>query len=70
MSKELKPCPFCGGKAGRVHSTQYDECFSVICQQCGIIIGSYEQNKSGKWENLFFKSPEEAVRAWNRRSNE
>lgn len=70
MNEDLKPCPFCGGKAGLAHSTQQDECFTVVCKQCGIIIGAYAKTNSGKWENLFYKSRDEAAKAWNRRTNE
>lgn len=65
---ELKLCPFCGGEAGFAAANEYDECFSVVCKQCGLIIGQYAKNDEGNWENLFYKSPELAAKAWNRRA--
>lgn len=58
---ELKPCPFCGGKAVmQSFSTQREKCirYRVICDKCGVENG---------WEH--FKS-EEAAEAWNRRAGE
>ena len=52
---ELKPCPFCGSFA----VTTMDECNSwrweVYCARCNAAIG-------------FFETEEEAIEAWNRRT--
>ena len=57
---ELKPCPFCGGKAKYVYAMPYN---AVKCKKCGAwgntIIDSYEQ-QDGKAE---------AIKVWNRRSD-
>lgn len=68
--EKLKPCPFCGGKAGLAAATHESECFSVVCKSCGIIIGQYTKNDAGHWENLFYKTPDAAVKAWNRRNDD
>jgi hypothetical protein len=80
---ELKPCPFCGGKAtvqGK-HTETYDVWanhpvlrakYRVGCEKCGIYF----------WQNSVisraeYRAPvtnrdryEEAVEAWNRRTND
>ena len=52
--EELKPCPFCGGKAtayicGRI--------FVVECESCGTSSDGFDSKK-------------EAVEAWNRRTEQ
>ena len=57
MTKKLKPCPFCGGKAEILTTDSYsgfDYC--VMCISC---IGNVD------WCN----TKEEAIEAWNRRVN-
>ena len=55
---ELKPCPFCGGKAKYMYSMPYNV---VKCTKCKVfgktIVDSYEQ-QDGKAE---------AIEAWNKR---
>lgn len=55
---EIKPCPFCGGKA----KLRYSKPFSVaVCTRCnahGKIVVDREEEGDGK---------EEALSAWNRR---
>ena len=63
MSKELKPCPFCGGKAKlcsrEVKQMQILEdtikFHNVICERCGAMAG------------VFYATEDEAVAAWNHR---
>ena len=51
--EELKPCPFCGGKAEIIG---YDDgLFQAVCRGC-----------DGTQDN-FFDSPEEAAESWNNR---
>ena len=58
MMAELKPCPFCGGKAKFIYSMPYS---AIVCKKCKVItkvfVDYYEQ-QDGK---------EEAIEAWNRR---
>lgn len=60
MSKELKPCPFCGGKAEIIiFSTKYGTVtVGCINEECDIPMGK-----------AFF-SDEEAIQHWNRRAND
>jgi hypothetical protein len=55
---ELKPCPFCGGKAEYIYSMP---CNGVMCTKCGVwsktIIDTYEQ-QDGKAK---------VIEAWNNR---
>lgn len=50
----LKPCPFCGGEAGKYSMWQnWTESNAVICRECGaVVIG---------------ESISKAIAAWNRR---
>lgn len=59
MNEELKPCPFCGGKAEIIiFSAEYGT-VTVGCtnEECDITMGK-----------AFF-SDEEAIQHWNRRTN-
>ena len=49
---ELKPCPFCGGKAGIYSIAKYEK--EAYCENCGAV------------SNICM-TEEEAVEAWNRR---
>ena len=55
---ELKPCPFCGGKAKYVYAMPYN---AVKCRKCNTwgktVLDIYEQ-QDGK---------QAAIEAWNRR---
>ena len=51
---ELKPCPFCGGKAKRYKGEIF--MYGVRCTHCGIAINGYSTQGG-------------AVRFWNRRAN-
>ncbi len=56
---ELKPCPFCGGKAKYIYRMPYN---AVICTKCKVsgktIVDSYEQQDGIA----------EAIKTWNRRA--
>lgn len=81
---ELKPCPFCGGKASLEHSG-IEKCINrengdlitrwrVQCRQCGV------ERKGGVSEYIFcrdetlmlrdeqFDGKKKAIEAWNRRA--
>lgn len=56
MNKELKPCPFCGGKAC-IMKTDYPP-WVIYCTICGASVhGCVYGEKEG----------EKAIEAWNRR---
>ena len=61
LMNELKPCPFCDGKAERDIEEEPDElndaAYSIVCSVFGIIQPTY-YNK------------EDAVKAWNRRGQD
>ena len=52
---ELKPCPFCGGKAEIASLSKI--AIGVFCNKCSAEIGIY-------------RTKQEAIEAWNRRANE
>ena len=59
MSKKLNPCPFCGGEA-EIDYFDDDEWFV----RCANLEGDCEICPSTR----FYETREEAVEAWNRRS--
>ena len=57
---ELKPCPFCGGKARLIYVSQMS---AVKCQKCGTlgkVVADYYEQGDGKAE---------AIKFWNRRAD-
>ena len=55
MMEQLKPCPFCGGKAKVI---LFMRNYGVACTKClGGIVPHHEQTKH------------EAIKAWNRRAD-
>ena len=66
MDKAIKDCPFCGGEA-QLMIAPYNRaieipCVGVYCKQCKVMIGTVAHEKTD-----FFRTTEEALRAWNRR---
>lgn len=58
--EELKPCPFCGGKAAigtLFHSRDNIVKYTMKCSGCGVLTPLY-------------KTKQEARKAWNRRTKE
>lgn len=81
MSVELKPCPFCGGKA-RIKQTAYgttnnDSCklsFLIECSKCGATApnsyGYISVNLSDNGElNAWHDDRAKAISEWNRRAD-
>lgn len=70
MSEEIRPCPFCGGKAELVAVAYMGRgSYCVQCQTCGA------QSKYFAMDACFISSTnggnpsgERAVNAWNRRT--
>lgn len=64
MTNELKPCPFCGGKAElcehkfRSDTTKSSSLYGIKCKRC--IAQSFQ----------FYLSEAEAIDGWNRRYND
>lgn len=61
---ELKPCPFCGGKA-ELKKREYGDNTGfayVLCKDCG--------NKTQEFDkSLDLCAVDEAIKSWNRRAN-
>lgn len=57
MEKQLKPCPFCGGKP-EIRDTYCYHAFAIHCTKCSAGIG-----------NVGTDTLEKAVKLWNRRYN-
>ena len=57
---ELKPCPFCGGKAELVNT--WDCLCHVICRSCGAAIGVIKKHQND------FRTRDEVVAEWNTRA--
>ena len=55
MRRELKPCPFCGGKADLYVYKWWGTAYGVECQKCKGLIDRCLTQK-------------EAIAAWNRRA--
>ena len=57
LGQELKPCPFCGGKARIGHSPNCND-FWIICRECATY---YPKDMSRKY------TESEEIEAWNTR---
>ncbi len=55
-NKKLLPCPFCGGEGYMLHGAFNKDLSSVICKGCAV-------------ETRIYRTPDEAIAAWNRRTN-
>ena len=61
---ELKPCPFCGGKAEIEHEYIFGFEYSTIkCEKCRVKTAPIKVS-------FTYSSDERAAEAWNRRTND
>ena len=58
---DLKPCPFCGGKAGMIASLSGREDRVWFVAKCT------NHNCIGNYINIWDITPDKAAEAWNRR---
>ena len=78
MSKELKPCPFCGGKAklmgGKVYTIpEYGENGAYVGADIEVEPSWVECQNCHATGQTFDESdedPEKAIEAWNRRADD
>lgn len=82
---ELKPCPFCGGKASVMDNANeevsygafgygtrgYPTWYRCYCTECGAAGEPVRIEKGGE-NNTFYEkyTKEKAIEAWNRRAND
>ena len=72
---EFLPCPFCGcdsnpvKKNSRVFNDHTEVDYYLECDDCELIIGN--DREYDQWGDNFcdYKTPEEALAFWNKRSN-
>ena len=66
VSKELKSCPFCGGKAEinyeRIPGEDKGFWAQIICNNC-------HGRSGGTWAGSYNAAERKEVKAWNRRTN-
>ena len=63
MNEELKPCPFCGGKANVLNSIElgcgFDNCFDIECGTKGCFL---------EFGCEWFDTKEDVIKKWNKRA--
>ncbi len=77
--EELKPCPFCGGKAKLREikrelpfSEEINE-FGVTCEICGCSpfwFGKVDLYYKADWKDIRNKLQDKAIEEWNRRASD
>ena len=68
---ELKPCPFCGGKAGMLMTTEVGTPSGDKGTKVVVFCGNRECGcKVVKWALKIGWAKESAIKAWNRRANQ
>ena len=66
---ELKPCPFCGGKAVVVNAP-FSGVWYIRCKSCTAMIGRKTKTISTVCGKEYFDTREAAEIAWNRRADD
>ena len=69
MENELKPCPFCGGKAELILCDN-GSVPQIRCSGCLALMGWDCKSVSSLRGQLNFDTKEDAISAWNRRTTE
>lgn len=67
---ELKPCPFCGGKAEYKTYMSQPTLFSSSKRHIYYICGDCEAQTKAFRESVHYSAEEKAAEAWNRRVGE
>lgn len=80
MMADLKPCPFCGGKADIKHGTIFmDETYMVRCETCFCMTNRFFVNNASllpdgkpnpKTKYTALQAINKAVESWNRRADD
>ena len=68
MSEKLKKCPFCGGRVGidtTSSNTSSEGIYMIECDGCGMATSFATADKGGGYRHA---TKDEAIAAWNRRS--
>ena len=63
VKKELKPCPFCGGKI----KLDEDDFYMFCCDKCGAGITFAKELEDGTATDC---NKKESIEKWNRRAND
>lgn len=67
VTVKLEKCPFCGGQGHIAEAPSNKQigvpCFAVYCDKCNVMMGRVD---NGITE--FYRTPIDAVLAWNRRA--
>ena len=66
--KELKPCPFCGGKANITTYLGNKRIVYIECDGCKAYMGHPRIMTSALKGKLYFEDKNELIEAWNRRA--
>ena len=66
MLEELKPCPFCGGKA-RITYVMNEDTWYIECDKCNALMGDRHNTIVASKGRTNFKTKDDCIKAWNGR---